>query len=870
MKKAIAQEKGLKVSFFCVSLALIFFMLLFASVGVAGATVSYNATENTIYLDNGTNTLVSIYSEIGNPSVLCYDNKTNTFTLSANISGKKGVDADLVIGSATLVINSTADTHYLVKTFSDLTIENMTIKAANPLHIWKIWAYARWTSYSVSITDSDISGGVIYIAPNGYQEPSTPISISNNYLHDTTVVDDDVYIREGMVHLNLNAAINATVINNTFKNIHIPSGQYNGILRSQHGDKAGMLIDRLYVYNCSVASYGMVYFKSTSTATYPQVTNFEIKDCVGHGITGKEWGNVIISNGTITNITGDGIHLYHTVIYNNTKFWIWNVTIDGANVGIASNGEDNITADIFNAQISNVTSAYRLPPKVTIFYITNGKETDCTSTYYIKSDSEVRQYDLADISVIDGNSNAVEGATVTIEAINPDVDDCIINRNLESLTQTITITTIANGHTPLPDEDKDKTIALLRHRKTLTTDKTYSYNISASKNGKTASMSGLDIDKSWYRQDPDTPTKTVVCNIDTGECLIESTATSIISGTVTDTNGTTIVNATVTDGARPAITNETGGYTIANIPEGNYTVTASADGYNASSVDNVTVTADSTTTVNFELNPVNDTTAPTTTSTITPPPDETGWNNATPVVVTFFRSASNSLKYTNYSKVSATGPWTTVNVTTAFGSDAENVTDITESKFNVTVTDEGVTTTIWYYSVNDNSVTETVRSVTVKIDTTPPAANGTVSGTITSTNDGTGVSGVTVNLTLNSTGTVIASTTTDGNGDYTFTNVSPGEYTLTASKIRFWSNSMCVTVNAAGEFVTVNCALWLKGDLNNNGISADAGDCAMMKDASVGMITADWRYDLNTNGIFADAGDQAMMKDASVGKIELL
>jgi len=44
----------------------------------------------------------------------------------------------------------------------------------------------------------------------------------------------------------------------------------------------------------------------------------------------------------------------------------------------------------------------------------------------------------------------------------------------------------------------------------------------------------------------------------------------------------------------------------------------------------------------------------------------------------------------------------------------------------------------------------------------------------------------------------------------------------------------------------------------------------MIKDASVGTLTADWRYDLNTNGLSADAGDQAMMKDASVAKIELL
>ena len=85
------------------------------------------------------------------------------------------------------------------------------------------------------------------------------------------------------------------------------------------------------------------------------------------------------------------------------------------------------------------------------------------------------------------------------------------------------------------------------------------------------------------------------------------------------------------------------------------------------------------------------------------------------------------------------------------------------------------------------------------------------------TNDGTGVSGVTVNLTLNSTGTVVASTTTtDSSGDYFMTDQAPGEYTLTVSKIRFWSdNSTSVTVNAGASTIT-NCALWLKGDLNNN------------------------------------------------------
>ena len=341
-------------------------------------------------------------------------------------------------------------------------------------------------------------------------------------------------------------------------------------------------------------------------------------------------------------------------------------------------------------------------------------------------------------------------------------------------------------------------------------------------------------------------------------------ATGVISGNVTDTNGTVISNATVTDGTRFATTNETGGYVIANIPAGTYTVTASAANYTTTSVPDVTVTVGETTTVNFVLEHEKVIPPPETTYTITPPPPaEDGWNNVTPVVVTFFRSDSNSgIQYTNYSKVSATGPWTIVNLNTATGTDAANVSNIDEDTFNLTVSDEGITT-IWYYSVNNNATSETVKNMTVKIHTT----NGTVSGTISSASTGTGISGVTVDLTLD--GTVIASTTTDSSGDYMFINVAPGEYTVTASKARFWATSTSVTVSS-GETVTANQALWLKGDLNNNGAAADAGDLAMMKDASLGSFTPDWKYDLNTDGAFANAGDQAMMKDASVGNIELL
>lgn len=133
---------------------------------------------------------------------------------------------------------------------------------------------------------------------------------------------------------------------------------------------------------------------------------------------------------------------------------------------------------------------------------------------------------------------------------------------------------------------------------------------------------------------------------------------------------------------------------------------------------------------------------------------------------------------------------------------------------------------------------------------------------------GTNLDGVTVNLTMMST-SARRTTTTNGTGYYSFNTVEIGAYNLNFTKPRYWENTTMSTVES-GATKTVNIILWKKGDLNKNGFSVDAGDLAMMKDASVGKITADAKYDLNTNGLFVDAGDLAMMKDASVGKIELL
>jgi hypothetical protein len=157
---------------------------------------------------------------------------------------------------------------------------------------------------------------------------------------------------------------------------------------------------------------------------------------------------------------------------------------------------------------------------------------------------------------------------------------------------------------------------------------------------------------------------------------------------------------------------------------------------------------------------------------------------------------------------------------------------------------------------------------------TAPASNGTfvvsklgsIVGRITYACNGTGIAGVIVNLTNES---IVNTTVTNETGYYNFTEIIPDSYFVNASKSRFWDNSTEVIV-IAGETTTADMTLWLKGDLNNNCESADAGDVVLMLRASVGDISGDMRYDLNENDIIADAGDVVLMLRASVGDIELL
>ena len=462
------------------------------------ASSSYDAGTNTITLGEGNNTLNSIYNDVSNPAVLSYDG-AGTYVLSANISGENGVDADLVLEECTLIFNDAL----LIKTWSDLVIRNVTIRAQNPSASWKIWAFARYTTFSLSITGCDISGGQIVAQPNGYQKPSMPIVIENNLFHDLTI--DSNY----MLSLGLDAADHASIANNTFENIHQTSSiNYDGIIKLN--GYTGLVMDKVTFSNCSVPanSYGMIYFYGTAGDPAPVVSNITMQNCQGLGFSGKEYGNVVCRDSTFTNISRDAVRLYHSKGYGNTQFWIWDVVIDGANTGICENGADFITTDIYNVIIKNVNTVFKkclYGDPAGNFYITNATASNYTTLYSAPS-GEIRVYELADVYVTDKNDRPVNDAQVFIKTNDPNLTEFCINRKLQFITST---STFANGHTPLPQEDASHTLALLRLVKTNSAELSgFTYTITASKEGFSNAVEAQP-ESSWYRIDPDTYQKTI-------------------------------------------------------------------------------------------------------------------------------------------------------------------------------------------------------------------------------------------------------------------------------------------------------------------------------------------------------------------------
>ena len=234
-----------------------------------------------------------------------------------------------------------------------------------------------------------------------------------------------------------------------------------------------------------------------------------------------------------------------------------------------------------------------------------------------------------------------------------------------------------------------------------------------------------------------------------------------VSGSVTNaTTSAGIPGATVIADGKTATTNAQGGYTISGLAAGDYTLTAYANGYVQGSVD-VTLRAGEGATANIALQ-----------STGEPPVQGAGSIGGK---VTDTSSGTPIAGCT----VSAGGK------TTTSDSDGDfTISNLSPTSYTVTASKSGY---------QDGSATVTVeagKTVTANIALTPVApTTGSISGTVTDASTGSPIANCTV-----SAGGKTAQTGSDGT--YTIGNLTPGDYTVTASATGYVGGSAQVTVVA--------------------------------------------------------------------------
>jgi hypothetical protein len=238
-----------------------------------------------------------------------------------------------------------------------------------------------------------------------------------------------------------------------------------------------------------------------------------------------------------------------------------------------------------------------------------------------------------------------------------------------------------------------------------------------------------------------------------------TTAVYSISGTVT-AGGSALsgVTMTLSGGASATTTTDTSGnYTFAGLVNGSYTVTPSKTGY---------------------------TFTPASKSVTISSANVTGQNFATTAVYSISGTVTSG--GSALSRVTMTLSGTASATTTTDTSGNYSFTGLVNGSYTVTPSKTG-------YTFTPTSKSVTISSANVAGENFTATAVYSISGTVTA--GGSALSGVTMTLS----GTASATTTTDASGNYSFTGLVNGSYTVTPSKTgyTFTPTSKSVTISSA-------------------------------------------------------------------------
>ena len=227
-----------------------------------------------------------------------------------------------------------------------------------------------------------------------------------------------------------------------------------------------------------------------------------------------------------------------------------------------------------------------------------------------------------------------------------------------------------------------------------------------------------------------------------------------ITGVVTSIEGSSISGATVAYSGGSTTTNSAGSYTLANVPVGSITLTASAPGYQ-SSTHSATVTANNTTTSNF---------------TLTPATAQTGSISGQVKSSTGVAIAGAAVSYS--------GGTATTNSSGNF-----SLTGVAAGTLALTASANGYLSASLSVKVTANTTT------TANFTLVPVSTKATVTGRVSNVSNNQTLVGATVTF---SGGTAITSSA----GTYSFANVAPGTYNLTASANGYLPRTLSIVVTA--------------------------------------------------------------------------
>ncbi len=248
--------------------------------------------------------------------------------------------------------------------------------------------------------------------------------------------------------------------------------------------------------------------------------------------------------------------------------------------------------------------------------------------------------------------------------------------------------------------------------------------------------------------------------------LTPITTGTVSGGVFRTSDGTAIAGATVSGGGVSTTTGASGAYTLNNVPIGTVSVTASATGFQSSTM-SVSVSAGATTTANFSLVAAS-----------------TGSGTVTGAVTSLKTGSAISGAVVGFSGGTATATTNTAGAYTLSG--------IPAGTYTFTAKASGYLSRSSTASVTGGATT----TLNFQLSTA-----GKIGGAVTNSS-GTGVSGVSIKITGGQIATTVT-LTTDSTGHYLSGYIPIGNYTVTASASGHTTQSKTTSVSA-GVTSTVN------------------------------------------------------------------